>query len=77
MFLAYILEGHGNRDDEDNFSASDAGSFDGNDAEQFSTVLIKSAEDESHSDHSSAGPTDVPVFVPPSAHCASNVPAEI
>jgi hypothetical protein len=63
MFLAYILEGHGNRDDEDNFSASDAGSFDGNDAEQFSTVLIKSAEDESHSDHSSDPPR---MFVSPS-----------
>ena len=76
-FLASILEGLGNHDGDDNFSASDAGSFDDDDAEQFSTVPIKSAEDESHSDHSSAGPIDVPVFVPPSAHRASNVPAEI
>jgi hypothetical protein len=78
-FLANILQGSGNHDDEDDFLASDAGSSDDNDAEQFSTVTIHShsAEDESHSDHSNARPTDVRVSVPPSAPRTSNVPAEI
>jgi hypothetical protein len=52
-FLAYILRGCGNCDGEDDFSAADAGSFDDDDAEQFSTATIQSAEDESHLDHSS------------------------
>jgi hypothetical protein len=72
-FLADILQGHGNCDGKDDFSASDAGSFDDNDAEQFSTATIQSAEDESHSDHSSTQPTDVHVSVPPSAPRASNM----
>ena len=62
-FLSSILGGRGNRDGDDDFSASDAGSFDDDDAEQFSTVSIKSPEDESHSDHSSDPPR---MFVSPS-----------
>jgi hypothetical protein len=76
-FLSSILGGRGNRDGDDDFSASDAGSFDDDDAEQFSTVSIKSPEDESHSDNSSTRPTDVHVSVPLSAPRASNVRAEI
>jgi hypothetical protein len=55
-FLADILRGCRNRDGEDDFSASDARSFDDDDAEQFSTATIQSAEDELHLDNSSTRP---------------------
>lgn len=77
LFLADILGGRENRDERDNFSASDARSFDDDDAEQFSTATIKSAGDDEQSDDSSARPTYVCASIPPSVPHASNVPTEI
>ena len=46
MFLADIVGGRGNRDGEDDFSVSDNGSFDDDDADAFSTTSLPKVDDE-------------------------------
>ena len=77
MFLADIVGARGNRDGEDDFSVSDNGSFDDDDADAFSTTSLPKVDDESLSDESESRPTDDRPSIRPPAPPAFHVPAEI
>lgn len=76
-FLADIVGTCRNRARSGDFSASDEGSFDDDDADNFSTATIDSAEDQSQSDHSSTRPTDDRTSVTAPALPALALPTEI